>query len=958
MPERDRRQTTVLFEAALQKNPDQRSEFLQQACGGDDALLAEVQSLVAEYEQSKSHIEDIRIQKPSTSGDVPQPNLVNHGRWQEGAPRNTIDLDDLLTAAGGDGATHRAEQLNPVRALKPVGRVGKYEILDEVGRGGFGTVYRARDPVMNRDVAIKVLTANADDSMMARFQKEAGMTGNLSHKNIVTVYDYGRHEDGRPYIVMEYLEGRGLDEIIADPKPLPILEKVEIIAGMAAPLAYAHTAGIIHRDIKPSNVMLLRTGEVKVLDFGIARIRDSNSTRQTSTGFVVGTLEYMSPDQIVDGRDADYATDIYAYGVTCYELLTGVQPFRAPLLGRIVHLITTLEPQPLTQLATACPERLAAVIHRAIAKNRAERYRDFGELIEELGPILAGLRRERAQRLAVEAEGLLAAGEFEMAQAALRRLLELDPANEKGQDLRRLLQRQRELRRARQLAQEALETAEEHLRWGRFDAAIQSLKSVLAKLPTEGGVGFRRDLELSLERAGTAKKEEARRREEEVRVRVIADFAERVRSRLSDHDLEAASTAVEAALERYPDDADLADLQTRVKEQLRQEAEQKAAAERARLSEEAEARREAECRGAAERAQLAEEARFAQQKHLAEAAKSQPPAEEVPAQRPAVPPALASILGNSRRRSLVAGGAMTALALGWLMIAVLPGPSTETKPANGSIVRGPAPDQNAPKKASAPSPDLGAPLARAPAQTGPLATARIHVEMLAQGAVSLLARSDGRFDFQGTVDMDQRRIFEGRKEVSLRVGDAGSVAISFNGKPIGPIGPKGRVRSVVFTPGGFRIETPVTSTPITSAPGPYSPIPEPERQKPSTIQVSKSPVAPPDPLARDREAVLVTLNAFSQAIERKDEVALRNLWPGISARNFESWRKDFENTVSISMTFRTKDLPEISGETARVECETTTSKAFYDSEAPYNYVGTSRITLGKRGDTWVIESIR
>jgi tetratricopeptide (TPR) repeat protein/predicted Ser/Thr protein kinase len=336
-------------------------------------------------------------------------------------------------------------------------RIGRYEILGEIGRGGFGVVYRAHDPVMRRNVAVKVLTAVSDPTLLARFRSEAGTTGNLRHKNIITVYDYGEH-DGQPFLVMELLEGRSLQEVIRDGPPLSLFEKVSVLLQVAEGLRFAHEQGVVHRDVKPSNVMLLNDGGARILDFGIARFLDASRTRHTMPGFILGTIEYMSPDQL-QGVDAGPLTDIFSFGVTCYELLSGRQPFRADTIGRTMHLLAAADPAPLGQVVPGCPEDLQHVVRTALEKDRSLRYQSMQDLLFDLAPIEAALRKERALDLAAEAGRLIELGDFDHAQSSLNRVLELDPACEKGQALRREIQRRPERREPRQA--EALAAAGE-----------------------------------------------------------------------------------------------------------------------------------------------------------------------------------------------------------------------------------------------------------------------------------------------------------------------------------------------------------------------------------------------------------------------------------------------------------------------------------------------------------------
>src|SRR5215510_8111176 len=177
-------------------------------------------------------------------------------------------------------------------------RLGKYEIQALLGRGGFGTVYRAFDPTVGRLVAIKVLVSQAGKDLLTRFRNEAIAAGNLRHENIVTIYEFGE-DKGVPFIVMEYLEGEDLQQAMASGKPLTLLEKISIMTQAAAGLDCAHRHGVVHRDVKPANIRLLPDGTVKIMDFGIARlVRDSGVARLTQQGHVLGTFLYMAPEQI------------------------------------------------------------------------------------------------------------------------------------------------------------------------------------------------------------------------------------------------------------------------------------------------------------------------------------------------------------------------------------------------------------------------------------------------------------------------------------------------------------------------------------------------------------------------------------------------------------------------------------------------------------------------------------
>jgi predicted Ser/Thr protein kinase len=322
-------------------------------------------------------------------------------------------------------------------------RFGKYEIEAELGRGGFGRVFRAFDPAVGRLVAIKILVAEAGSDLLTRFRNEAMATGKLRHENIVTIYEFGE-DKGIPFIAMEYLEGEDLHQAIASGKPMSLLEKISIMAQAAAGLDCAHRHGIVHRDIKPANIRLLTDGTVKIMDFGIARlIQEAGGARLTQPGHVLGTLRYMAPEQVM-GHDADARADIFAYGVTFYELVTGRHPFEAPDPWSVFQRITNEDPEPIDQLMPGCPEKLAQVIRRALCKNRELRYQTLQDLRADIEPLTIELRSERAglQELLAEKE-----------RAALLQQLDLEVAA--------------------------------HLEKREFDQALETLDRVYVKLPGE-----------------------------------------------------------------------------------------------------------------------------------------------------------------------------------------------------------------------------------------------------------------------------------------------------------------------------------------------------------------------------------------------------------------------------------------------------------------------------------------
>jgi eukaryotic-like serine/threonine-protein kinase len=244
--------------------------------------------------------------------------------------------------------------------------LGRYHVEDVLGGGGMALVYRARDEELDRPVAIKLLADNlaADEAFRKRFLREARLAAQLAHPNVVQVYDSGE-ADGRPYIVMEYVEGETLADLLSRQGRLPPAEAVELALQVCSGLEHAHQAGLVHRDIKPQNLLIRGDGTVKIVDFGIAR--SARGTRLTETGSVLGTAAYLAPEQAA-GEEVTPAADVYAVGVVLYELLAGRTPRTAESL---TQLILTGQEQPipaLRELAPDVPEALEDLIMRCLAR--------------------------------------------------------------------------------------------------------------------------------------------------------------------------------------------------------------------------------------------------------------------------------------------------------------------------------------------------------------------------------------------------------------------------------------------------------------------------------------------------------------------------------------------------------------------------------------------------------------
>jgi len=268
------------------------------------------------------------------------------------------------------------------------GQLGKYEIRGTLGRGAMGTVYDGWDPRIARRVAIKtVRLADADDAetaeALARFQREAQAAGRLSHPNIVGVYDYGE-TDEIAYIVMEFVEGTSLKARIDEQKRLPPAEAATIMAQVLAGLSFSHARGVVHRDIKPANIMLTQTGQVKIADFGIARIESSS---MTSVGTVMGTPAYMPPEQFL-GEPVDVRSDIYAAGVMLFHMLTGERPYEGSMTS-IMHKVLNTDTVPAPSARASVPRAFDAVVAKAMARAPGDRFPDADAFAQAIQAALA-----------------------------------------------------------------------------------------------------------------------------------------------------------------------------------------------------------------------------------------------------------------------------------------------------------------------------------------------------------------------------------------------------------------------------------------------------------------------------------------------------------------------------------------------------------------------------------------
>lgn len=265
-----------------------------------------------------------------------------------------------------------------------ISQLGRYEVLGELGQGAMGVVYKAKDPLIDRVVAIKTinlgLAMDEKEEYEGRFYQEAKAAGRLNHPNIVTIYDVGKSGDVA-YIAMEFLEGRELRDIMNEGGLLAVDQVLNIAAQVAQGLAYAHEHGIVHRDVKPSNIMVIRDGHVKITDFGIARM--ASSSVRTQTGMVLGSPKYMSPEQVM-GKSIDQRSDIFSLGVMLYEMLTGQAPFNGENVNAIMYQTLNAVPPPPNLLNPAVPEMVNFIVAKALAKGLEDRYQNAQDFAVDL----------------------------------------------------------------------------------------------------------------------------------------------------------------------------------------------------------------------------------------------------------------------------------------------------------------------------------------------------------------------------------------------------------------------------------------------------------------------------------------------------------------------------------------------------------------------------------------------
>src|SRR5216684_6876749 len=349
------KQVDNLLQAVLERPPGERAEFLRQACAGDEALEREVRSLLASQQQAGSFLESPAIEVAAQT------------------------LTESIRSPIAQSISH-------------------YRILEKLGAGGMGVVYKARDTRLDRFVALKFLPAAkmSDPERKRRFVQEARAASALNHPNIITIYDIDQ-ADGADFIAMEFVPGKALDQLIPR-KGLRLNEALPYAIQVADALAAAHAAGIVHRNLKPGNLMVSENGCVKVLDFGLAKLierggagelarTETAEAPKTEEGTIVGTVSYMSPEQ-AEGKKVDARTDIFSFGAVLYEMITGRRAFVGDSMASILSAILRDEPKPAAEIILGIPRELDRIVTRCLQKDPNRRYQHAGDLKIDLQHVM------------------------------------------------------------------------------------------------------------------------------------------------------------------------------------------------------------------------------------------------------------------------------------------------------------------------------------------------------------------------------------------------------------------------------------------------------------------------------------------------------------------------------------------------------------------------------------------
>jgi len=354
-------QVRKVFDDALRQKPEERARFVSAACGGDETLFREVESLLSAHDNADSFMETPAV---ANVADVIQPN---------------------------------------VRKLETGKCFGHYEIIEQIGEGGMGEVYLAKDKKLDREVAVKILNEkfSHDESDLLRFVSEAKAASALNHPNILTIYEIGESEEVH-YIVSEFIRGRTVRDTFKENTP-KLSEVLDISIQIANALCTAHEAHLVHRDIKPENIMIRPDGLVKVLDFGLAKLIEHKNMsvldleastavhNQTEKGMILGTVNYMSPEQ-ARGERVDERTDIFSLGVVIYEMMAGRTPFVGGSISETFANLINAQPQPLSRFSSNVPPELLRIVGKMLRKNTDERYQTMKDVLTDLRDLRENLQ--------------------------------------------------------------------------------------------------------------------------------------------------------------------------------------------------------------------------------------------------------------------------------------------------------------------------------------------------------------------------------------------------------------------------------------------------------------------------------------------------------------------------------------------------------------------------------------
>ena len=438
--------------------------------------------------------------------------------------------------------------------------LGKYELVSELGRGAMGVVYKARDPLIGRLVAVKTITTGLVDKpeLLERFYQEARSAGSLQHPNIVTIYELGQAE-GIPFIAMEYLEGESLDRIVENRPVLPLFLKLGYIVRTCEALDYAHRHGVVHRDVKPGNIMVTKDGAVKVVDFGIARLMDVS---RTQTNLLIGSRAYMSP-QLYKGERANARSDIWAVGVTLYELLAFQRPFNGESEADLMYNILHENPPSFRSFSIDCSEEIEQIVAKMLEKRSEARFQTMSDVLHDLEPHWRAAEQVALNGLLADSRELMEAHDLERAQALLRKALHIDVGNLQAKNLLE--------RVTSQLRREQLQPRiDEHLSHGRSLLQAGHLREARAEAQAALGLDSKH---------GTAQRLLSEVEEAVAHIQQLEQKLRLAKQRLAEGALTEAATALAQALALDPANHQARNLDQQIREEQERREKRKRLAE-------------------------------------------------------------------------------------------------------------------------------------------------------------------------------------------------------------------------------------------------------------------------------------------------------------------------------------------------------------------------------------------